>query len=495
MQGNNWDKIIEDKLKNLEIPYEAGTWDALEKRMNNAVKATEKFDNAMRKRLSDIELNYQPMYWEMLAQRLEEEASLRNHLIRYKASEVLLIFLLLLTFVQLFPTRQPIDIDTTNSIPEIESIASVTNTYDQNTTNNSTPLINPNHLTNDNLINQIPPGTEVATQKNKIANSLLPIEKQDIKELLPLSANTSQDDVILVDFNAVNLNYSDIEAIESGELALLATPKKDIPVDLVLKKKAKTLQIGMFASSNIDHIQTPYEEFFDLKPTSRFNLGYGGGVSLTWNKGRMAWETALVYTHKEYTPANRAALYTNIANGLNVEALKDIELDIVQIPVQLNYYVNPVASSNKWKFYVSGGASLNLAVDADYYVGKIPATSLSIRNGNVLDDQFEFDKWQRSKFNKDASTSNADPESDILRDKGISKGLFDKEGNNSLKENTYFTISGGIGIEYILNDRHVIYGQPTYRKYLNFSKEGGVGPDNDRINSIELIIGVKTYIK
>jgi len=491
MQGNNWDKIIEDKLKNLDVPYTAGTWDALEKRMNHADRANEKFDDAMRKRLSDIDLNYQPTYWEMLAQRLEEEASLRNHFIRYKASEVLLVFLLLITFVQFFPSKS-----TDRTTTTLSTIASNDTNEKYEEDQNAISFTPSNILTEKASLIPIPPKSGGLVQQETSANALIATEKQEDSDILVLPINTVEEFLYKVENAEFYVEHIDVAAIPTAQLSPLAIAKGDIltlPISLP-KATTKTLQIGMFASSNVDHIQTPYEEIFDLKPASRLNLGYSGGVSLTWSSDndRVAWETALIYTHKEYTPANRAALFTSRANNLNVEALKDIELDIVQIPVYLNYYVKPASTSSKWKVYVSGGGALNLTVDADYYVGKISATSLSIRNGNVLEDQFEFEDWQLNKFEQNATTSNADPESKVLKEKGLSSGLFNK---GSLKENTYFTVSGGVGIEYILNERHTIYGQPTYRKHLNFSKIRGIGPDNDRINGLELIVGVKTYLK
>ena len=59
MELQKFDSTLKSVLENLEVPYEPGTWAALESRLD-ALPAADAVDKAVRPALERIEMPYQP---------------------------------------------------------------------------------------------------------------------------------------------------------------------------------------------------------------------------------------------------------------------------------------------------------------------------------------------------------------------------------------------------------------------------------------------------
>ncbi|MEL6944249.1 MAG: hypothetical protein AAFO82_16430, partial [Bacteroidota bacterium] len=361
MEDKRLDNIIDSKLGDFELPYQPGSWDALANKLNDA-DATERFDEGIRRKLSDIDQSYQPLYWDLLAQRLEQETTFRRQLLRYKATEILLVFLILITFVQIFQNQTM-----KNMLPFGNKVISEKITPRSST---SIDVYKSNESISSNFISEIPTSSEEVFKYNDVTASpsdfVIPsndrfsrIRQFAVSPTSPLLSKNaiaplSMENQTLdqLGYEAINERSKTIETIHSQSIALLENKATALPKPEPIEKRWR---IGILASSNIDYIQTPYDEIFGLAPISRFDLGgYSGGISISKEWKRWEVETGLIYSHKKYESKDPYFYYGNISDGYSVEGVKNIEFNTIQIPVNVSY---DVIQKEKWHFYALGGAS------------------------------------------------------------------------------------------------------------------------------------------
>ncbi|MCB9305777.1 MAG: hypothetical protein H6565_04215 [Lewinellaceae bacterium] len=100
MDNHNFDKRLKSVLDGLEVPYEQGTWAALEQRLNAPFAeehpaAVDAVDKALYHTLEGLEAPYQSSHWEQLSQQMNRQRYLRRRIRFTKLAEAA-IFLLLL---------------------------------------------------------------------------------------------------------------------------------------------------------------------------------------------------------------------------------------------------------------------------------------------------------------------------------------------------------------------------------------------------------------
>ena len=113
MSKNNIDKIIKDKLERLEFEYDPLSWEQLEQKMElDSVGIPEEneqaVDSVVFDKLHQYEVSYDPNSWNLLATKLEIEQGLTRTIYRYKVMEMALMFLLIVTLFQYFPTKSEV---------------------------------------------------------------------------------------------------------------------------------------------------------------------------------------------------------------------------------------------------------------------------------------------------------------------------------------------------------------------------------------------------
>lgn len=496
MEDKNLDNILEDKLSNFEFPYQAHTWDALAEKLDAADQAVEQFDQKVREKLSESDMPYQPAYWDLMAQRLDKEASLRRQLVRYKITEALLVLLILVTFVHIFSnplgrqkllpisSTSPIEPTVTTTvfdlpISDVSTIEAETaqtiaiSTANSETAVLPTPVAIPSNSGSDiNNSSTVQATTETAN----VHQSVVPLISTD--QQLPLLTLIKNE----LAKTGQNVPFT---ALPSDQAISLLTGHEAVPtIELLPQKVEKRLRLGMFMNANVDQIRTPYDEIFDLDPISQEVLGYGGGLLLGWEWKRWEFETGIAFNHKQYVPADNSAVRYSSATGNDniVEDLRNIELNILQIPLQLRY---DFVQKDNWHIYTLNGVTIHLAAQANYDVSKIDAMLLLVADDSREQQDLALSLAQQRKLDEEGSPSK--PASDKLRSKRFSNGLFNR-GN--FADNSYYTITLGGGVERYLDERFSIFLQPTYRQNLPFLSQG-LGPNEDRINTLELIIGAK----
>ncbi len=471
MEDKHLDQWIGDKLGNLDVPYQSSSWEQLQGRLEEEEASDHDFDAAMRERLSDIEISYRPSYWNMLAARLEEEDALRRQFIRLKSIELGLLFLLLITFINISPTA-------------IERINKVS--FDQTISNTassavveSVPLIAESETKEKvAVINPLPEYASVFTSPTR------PLEEEALAAL-PVSGVSSAfakaEEVSKIQKRGVDEVQDELV---SATPFLLNDQHKASPSIVFPKPRTrKHLRVGMFSSLNGDYINTPYDEILNQAAYSRVAVNYGGGFSVSWEWSKWEIETGLAYNHKEYSPEQTPVLFGNTVDGYNVEGLLNIELNTFQIPLQVKY---DVKQTSKWHFYTASGVSLHVITQANYDVKSTMASQLNIGSSPTISkNEYQLSSFQLDRFKKYARPS--EPQSDKLKKKKFADGWV---SGGTFRENSYYTANIGLGIERFIDEKWSVFVQPTYRQNLPFIN-GGIGPNQDRISTLELLIGAK----
>lgn len=253
------------------------------------------------------------------------------------------------------------------------------------------------------------------------------------------------------------------------------SPSQD--VEILPKLKTKKTIVSMFGSTDINSIHTPGSiegPFSETDRTTitipalhRFAYGYTGGAALGFDQGRFETEIGWVYTAKMYKA--RPVLYVtgSVSEGFSAEGLKDIELNMIAVPVQFKYRW---VQTNKWRVYSAVGAAFHLVLES---------------NVQWTDQEaFRSSSFNLSLPNPEPSGS---PKSRILNAKNLDGGWLQGGG---FADNAYVTGLIAAGVERRFTNGWGIFVQPTYQHSLYYFSKG-VGPDKDRIHTFSLMSGIR----
>ena len=225
-------------------------------------------------------------------------------------------------------------------------------------------------------------------------------------------------------------------------------------------------RLGAHLDAIYTYIMTPYDNILNLKSYNHATLGYGAGLSTSLLYGKWELESGFKFTSRQYTPKGIQNV-GNVRQGYLSIEIDKIQMNLLSVPLNLRYHFND--KKGKTHFYMHGGATMHVATQANYFI-----------KSNFLGDN-KRPGLDESKILFE--------EADILSDKIFSLGWF--EGGSYI-ENRYLTVNLGLGFERKISSRYSIFGQTTYAQYLD-SK--GLGPNNDRFNSVEFSTGVRALFK
>ncbi len=279
------------------------------------------------------------------------------------------------------------------------------------------------------------PTTSFSTARDKFSQAILPLDEQ---VLLPLAADEEQ-------MQEKNLAYTLPSLKQTG------------------------LRFGMFSTMDYNYVLTPYDVLFENEAGIRTAIGYSAGFSLGFRFTRFELETGASFAVNKYT--QNLSEIVGSGNGLEyllIDELKDIELNVLKVPLNLRY---TFAKFGKWHTYVLSGVSLNMAIQANYDRQQTFLTKASARGFNNFKASLD--------------------EPLALDNKKYPDGLL--EGGNFM-ENSYFTTNIGLGIERILSPRWSLFFQPSYHHFIQISEER-LGPNKDRINTFSISAGAKVNLK
>ena len=128
------------------------------------------------------------------------------------------------------------------------------------------------------------------------------------------------------------------------------------------RKIRKTeLSFSMYTSADYNFIQSDFynPSIKDWDVYQRDRYGYSGGFSLGFQVKRLLIETGASYSYISYNQREESNIIGNFKDGYLEEQWDDAELDMVQIPLNIQY---AFLMKNKWRLYSVSGASLNLSL-------------------------------------------------------------------------------------------------------------------------------------
>ncbi len=215
-------------------------------------------------------------------------------------------------------------------------------------------------------------------------------------------------------------------------------------------KQRPFIHFGMFGSLDYNRIISPSKYLLDtrVQEFDRYELGYSGGITLGFDFGPWELQSGAIYSSKQYRPLLAELWEGEFDEGYNKTLLKDIQLNIVQIPLMLRYNL---VHYDAWRFYMTAGASVHVALTANYFYDNIGKGDIAEPNG----------------------------------------GWFD---GGTFRENSYLTGNVGFGLERFVTPTWSLFAQPTYQHALNMFNHG-MGPTQDRISTMSLYTGIRVRIE
>jgi hypothetical protein len=327
-----------------------------------------------------------------------------------------------------------------------------------------------NAVSSENALSAV--NTEGVTSSYQAQDAIATLSTKTLNELNV----ASEMPLAFLNLNATASNLNKANSVDIAEAVNVLRPKALSIVSMYDKlemptaKKNQWWRFGLFGTSSSDIAETDYTVNDVLKGATNIAAGNKGlGFSIGFKKGRIELESGLTYKHKEYVPANFEITTGNIANYTTIVTPDLVKLNMVSIPLNLNY---SLVQSKHLNFYTSLGVTANL-------VSKLNA----IYSPDVDVDYLNNSKTKLARANYDLkSNNNIVKEIDVAT---YSKGMFD---DFKFKENYYFTAQASLGLEYKMTPFASLFLQTGYEQHLF---QAGIGSRNDRINSFNLQAGAK----
>lgn len=527
---NDFDEFIHGRMHDMEAEGQPQGWDLLADRLleedGGTAAADEKLMEAVVfEKMSQMEAPFQPAHWNKLETRLNEEYRFVNKIIRYKSLELSIFLLLIALFLNYYPdnatnkkaplgtpaiasdietkeTTTSISTPTGNDVATSESSkrasktegkqageesvtkalqSSVEPLYDAAT--ESAPGVPSSHA-----IHQPPTSIvgETAPRQLRLLDALQTpsLLARELSAILPghqsqLSAPSHLNSPI---------SQIDLTGKSTGlDLALVAslTPIPGLTITPIAQEtgiiaeikpspKESFIRFGVQGSSDFNRIITP-PTYIDGKKHAldRYALGYSGGITFSWGNKKLEMESGLIYSAIQYLPLPVSEIDYSLTKGLSGEELKSFEFDVVSIPLNVRHHFIP---NGKWRFYYTAGISLHTVMQAEYF---FTSPTRPLPTGPP------------SSFGPPIPPNNNNTKAGVEKSAFI-KGLLQ---GGSFEQNSFFTANLGIGLERYISHRTSLFAQPQYQHtVLYLVPDGGVGPFQDKINTMRLIFGMRVKL-
>lgn len=483
------DQTIRDKMTQLTPPMKRGSWDVLADKLDAADKAAA-FDREVVGKLEGIHVPYRQSSWAVLAARLELQRQRIRAVLHYKAMEISLLLLLLMTAWPYLPQGIPVaplppgipvaDLryqPAMNHEGTAPTQAGTRNTYNAPT---STTIDGDLKETNDaqdntNRTSDEPIAATSRLRNQRPANTPLrtldgsPTPQEQLREVIAKKA-----DQVATPSDRYP-SQGPLAALNGGATVLLQYDEtEDLLAYLRPSERQTFVRIGFVGGPEYNRVITPTQEIVDGVEVflDRYSLGYGGGITIGVEHGKWEIETGLLYAARRYQAVPALYISGNITDGYSGISLRNFELNTVNIPLHFryNFFLH-----NKWRLYAQGGASLNLITGANYYIANEDSFNDS-DIGRNLDNENGVSRAEKAL---------------LLQSKSLIPGIFEDGG--SLQENATLYGDAALGIERYMTPTWSLFVQPTYRHAIQIFNDG-VGPYRDRIHNFSLGIGVKVRL-
>ncbi|NBC08234.1 MAG: hypothetical protein GVY26_13655 [Bacteroidetes bacterium] len=489
------DRIIRERLEGLHPPYDPTHWEQLEEQLDGGALEDEvpagrpelghkELDAALFEKMHRYEAPYQGTHWAQMEQKLQRVFEWPALVLRYKALEVALTLLLFLGLWQHLPT--------TPGLTDIQAFRIPMLPAQQQAEGAANDDNRAGQAAGQPSADRTAPETETATTSSSTAIAGRPASKLSTGDGSPvtlpfLPARTPNlkasrgrlsslpDGLSLAGLpEQATTQAAMVAPIDRLEPSALSYDRKWLNgVQAARAKRATVLRLGMFGNGEYNHILVPASEDQRLSESfERAAWGYGGGLSLSVDFGRVELGTGLVYAARRY-PVGIVYLEGSVAEGFEGDELRTTELNIVNLPIHLRY---DMVQRGKWRGYILGGAAVQVAFQTSYFTADAPP-------------QYNF--RPAMPIPTDGGSDGAEKAIDRIRQNGV--GWFE---GGSFKDNAYLTANFGFGVERFISDRWSLFAQPVYQHSFHYFKNiDGLGPNKDRINSLSVLFGTRVRLK
>ena len=448
MANNDFDDQIRDALDGLNAKYEENSWESLMGRMmvdpdlSGDMEEVKEFDKAVKAKLEQVQPEHpSTASWDAMAERIKQEFSIRRRLLRYKVVEIGLVLLVILTLFNYFPGEVNGNFKTIKEkiVNKKRALANYKNTFLKKKKVNDLPatidvqeivdvsndesaiaLVIDENDTENNV--EEPILTEKAdSNPSQLAQSFSLPQKFQMAEIVAEAPERQ--------FTPRNL-ITEVKSLGNDPLNEISFEEKKFKGKSLVAKifsPIKELRVSMFTGIDYNYIETPFDDIFGIEQYGRFATGYQAGVTIGFKNKNIEVVTGGIYSRKDYQSRIPPQYFNNLAGPPIAIRFDKIQLNMLEVPLNFRY---ALLNKTRWRFYAQTGASLHVALRADY------------------------DRSKNSDFLFVAATT-SNLTTPGIEQKEFNDGLL--EGGN-FKENSYITANLGVGVE-----RCLLYTSPSPR--------------------------------
>jgi hypothetical protein len=462
MSENKFDKVIAEHLKEVEMPYEPASWDALQAKLDQLPPATppdagpNAFDQRMRAMLEEVDMPYQPMHWDKMAQQLDHSAVVRR-VRAWKMAEIAAVFLLAINLQVILDNgtrwfHMPRPQETTPEaapdmasssrqkgnrtiasglyVPALLPTASLAQNASALTTH--TTLYNAHNASQAVHAATITTPAETVNLPGSINQALVDANGQPLpKGLRPLTL-----------LAALGLDHIEQLQPKSPAMAALLTPQP--------KKAVKKSSAYLMAYGGADQQSYTGKSGYSTK----YNT-VNGGIRAGKRNGKWGMEAGIEFAPVAFAPEDDVIGFYKQNGRVLATKYDRVRANMVSVPARLTRQIVRVGRTS---VHAVAGLTAHFAANKSY--------------------EFRDEELVSSP----SSLSNDQP---TLPQ---SKGIFE---NGTLYGNSYLTTDASVRVEHRLNRRMAAYVEPQYRRHANGR---GVGPNASKNNAIGVQAGVIAMI-
>jgi hypothetical protein len=462
-EKDQFDKIIQEKLSDLEAPYSAPDWDRMEELLDE-----EEFDRVAADKLRRVEPAYDPGSWDLMARRIDEAFSFRHWLHRNHVPELALMILLGFTLIEYFV----LDVSTPQPPPagEIERKISPVGEMERGISPSGEigrdvpSAVWEVYQSPERSTPQPPPAGEIGREispAGEMEGETPPAPPQ--ASVVPEASVAPRAVIAAAAPSLIHTSFFSEGEIPDLEPFAHGSALAGIEAFKAIVRKPARMYLSLYSGSDFALVHTPADEAFGTPGYWEDTVAYAAGLSFTLEGRKWSLLTGLNYSRVAYRPLVPVQMYGTF-DYLVVESFEGIQNQFLNIPLQLRRGFLPIRSG--WDVYLLAGMEANLLLDGRYQISR------------------EVIESSRSM----APEPNA-AELSLLSEKTFPKGLLN--GGN-LGDNAYLSFSGGFGIERKIGDRLQVFAESVYSRPF-FGHH--IGPNMDQIHRVSMRIGGKVRIK
>lgn len=438
MDLQKFDSTLKSALENLEVPFDASTWAALESRLDT-LSAPDAVDKAVRPALERMETPFDSGSWALLANRMDGLARVRR-LRMTKACEAAIFLLLLLNLKGFLGVVESV----TKPAPvqkEIQGPIAKNRPSKAKKQTSALPVSDASPSGDESLAEQVVSFVQNLAASLSSDPETLPVET-------PIASNRSVLDPANFYSQSGLVKFpvgASLPALPT-EPVLYASSQISIPgIEIPKVVKPSRFYGASFASYDKNYLNEA--QYVDKKD------GYGGGIAVGYRKGKWGVETGLSYSQKNYKPSRvNEEYYNDPFNGIGYFYNVGVEADVFSVPVKVTRRLAKVGSTSA---HAVAGVTANFATSKNYAYKTVHFDPPNPQN----------------------------PVAPIKADLPEGKGVLE---NGGLAHNAYATADLGLRVEQPIGKRYIAFVEPVYRHSMG----GGLGPRAGRLHTFSLQAGV-----